>query len=516
MQEQKTTGLWQNRSQRPWTWPSLSRQVLHLWTVGLRRRARGYSKPQVGRLSVQGNLTQKEVPTQRRVLKDGKRMLCRMSVQGNLSHQDTKDIQETQELQEIQKTRKPRENFGPHHYHISPDCVPHRNKVCSIVRQTYGRSPTDDLNDLDVNTAIWGIFMTVTLHAAVHLGQDFSGNLRYTKNQPLKSVRHLFQTTDRLITDPSRNYRTVHDWLEAAYVERNNSVVWKGCSNCEFPKSTSFPIQCPVWEASVIIQSKPGKTESNCFWKHIISTKIWIESTGSQWSSSGQISQDSQHCEFSTGFKKWWRNSCVNESKWKEGSSSCRCTMTLYGENEETRRIVWRILSKLQNTLEDSRKDVGHFWGLDARRNGVEPILTNRTENGTDLLKAWSSTLLKADILYFVPSVLWKDENLEAKEKERRQFTSTEVVKPLGWFFAQSFLSIYGAVADLHKELARNSPSAGKPAENKNLKSMVVPTQFPDANTISPTVASVQGDLLRECGQRFAELPENQKLSKLC
>ena len=101
--------------------------------------------------------------------------------------------------------------FWPHHYHISPDCVPHMNKVFSIVRQTYGRSPTDDLNDLDVNTAIWGIFMTVTLHAAVHLGQDFSGNLRYTKNQPLKSVRHLFQTTDRLITDPSRNYRTVHD-----------------------------------------------------------------------------------------------------------------------------------------------------------------------------------------------------------------------------------------------------------------------------------------------------------------
>ena len=47
-------------------------------------------------------------------------------------------------------------------------------KVFSIVRQRYGRSPTDQMKDLDVNTAIWGIFMSVTLQAAVHLGKDFT------------------------------------------------------------------------------------------------------------------------------------------------------------------------------------------------------------------------------------------------------------------------------------------------------------------------------------------------------
>ena len=31
----------------------------------------------------------------------------------------------------------------------------------------------------------------------------------------------LFQTTARLITDQAQNYRIDHDWLEAAYVERN-------------------------------------------------------------------------------------------------------------------------------------------------------------------------------------------------------------------------------------------------------------------------------------------------------
>ena len=60
--------------------------------------------------------------------------------------------------------------------------VPHMNEVYSIVRKIYGRSPTDDVDDLDVNTAIWGILVTVTLQAAVHLGQGHGENLRITKN----------------------------------------------------------------------------------------------------------------------------------------------------------------------------------------------------------------------------------------------------------------------------------------------------------------------------------------------
>ena len=65
-------------------------------------------------------------------------------------------------------------------------------KVHSIVRQIYDRSPTDDWNDLDVNNAVWGKFMNVTLQAADHLGRDNMENLRFAKNQLLKSVKQLF------------------------------------------------------------------------------------------------------------------------------------------------------------------------------------------------------------------------------------------------------------------------------------------------------------------------------------
>ena len=74
-------------------------------------------------------------------------------------------------------------------------------KVYSIVRQIYGRSPTDDLNDLDVNNAVWGTFMNVTLQAAVHLGRDYMGNPPFTKNQLLMSAKQLFQMTGKLIKD---------------------------------------------------------------------------------------------------------------------------------------------------------------------------------------------------------------------------------------------------------------------------------------------------------------------------
>ena len=89
----------------------------------------------------------------------------------------------------------------PHKCHTSPAAVHHMENVFSIVRQIYGRSPTDDLNDLDENNAMWGIFMNVTLQAAVHLGRDYEANLRFTENQLLESVKLLFHVTEKLIKD---------------------------------------------------------------------------------------------------------------------------------------------------------------------------------------------------------------------------------------------------------------------------------------------------------------------------
>ena len=57
------------------------------------------------------------------------------------------------------------------------------------------------MKDLDVNTAIWDILMSGTLQAAVHLGPDYSMNLRSVTNQSSKSAKQLFRTTERLIKE---------------------------------------------------------------------------------------------------------------------------------------------------------------------------------------------------------------------------------------------------------------------------------------------------------------------------
>ena len=56
------------------------------------------------------------------------------------------------------------------------------------------------MENLDVNTAIWCIFLNATLRAAVHLGQDHEANLRYVKNHFWNSAKQLFRETGKLIS----------------------------------------------------------------------------------------------------------------------------------------------------------------------------------------------------------------------------------------------------------------------------------------------------------------------------
>ena len=84
---------------------------------------------------------------------------------------------------------------------MSPATVHHMGAVFSIGRKVCERGPDDPMDDLDVNMAIWCIFLNTTLQAAVHLGQDFEANLRYVKNHLWNSVGQLFNETVKLISE---------------------------------------------------------------------------------------------------------------------------------------------------------------------------------------------------------------------------------------------------------------------------------------------------------------------------
>ena len=70
----------------------------------------------------------------------------------------------------------------PHHLHMSPATVHHKEAVFSIVREIYGREHDDTMDDVDVNIGFLVYILNATLRAAVHLGQDYEANLRFVKN----------------------------------------------------------------------------------------------------------------------------------------------------------------------------------------------------------------------------------------------------------------------------------------------------------------------------------------------
>ena len=76
---------------------------------------------------------------------------------------------------------------------MSPATVHHMEAGFSIVRKINERGPDDPVDDLDVNMAIWSIFLNTTLQAAVHLEQDHEANSRFVKNHLWNSVGQFIQ-----------------------------------------------------------------------------------------------------------------------------------------------------------------------------------------------------------------------------------------------------------------------------------------------------------------------------------
>ena len=79
-----------------------------------------------------------------------------------------------------------------HNLKMSRSLVGHLEKVHSNVRQKLGRQPGVDMVEIDVITIIWGIFMSATVKAAVHLGR-LSGECAYHEEHGLREDQTIFQ-----------------------------------------------------------------------------------------------------------------------------------------------------------------------------------------------------------------------------------------------------------------------------------------------------------------------------------
>ena len=208
----------------------------------------------------------------------------------------------------------------------------------------------------------------------------------------------------------------------------------------------------------------------------------------------------------------------MNRSTSKTWSSSCQCTTTLNGKQTETQNNVNTIHRQLRIMLENSLAVIGLSWGLDQKKSGVEPTLTNQMDHGIEWQKKWWQISLDLVIQCFVLPVPWREENYEAKKGERSQYTSMVTIKTSSCFSAQCFfanqLSIYGAIADLCDEVPKGVRGPGKPAEPDHLEKVEILTNLSIAENSSN--AQQRRNLVQEYERKFEQLSEDQKLSKLC
>ena len=98
------------------------------------------------------------------------------------------------------ESQKDTEATWNHCLQISPNTSHCMEAVFSMVRKIYGQLPGDPMKDLNVNLAIWRIFMKNTLRAAVHLGKDNDMNLRNVKNHLWKTTGQLFREKEKLVS----------------------------------------------------------------------------------------------------------------------------------------------------------------------------------------------------------------------------------------------------------------------------------------------------------------------------
>ena len=181
--------------------------------------------------------------------------------------------------QEIQRVLKLDARNG-HIIFMSPAVVPHMDKVYPIARQIYGRSPTDDLGDIDVTPLYGTCYERHTSSRSsswTRLNEEFA---LYQETTPevcetaipsdpkswLK-IRKKSASWPRLITKKLRGDRRVY------YVTKLLKL--------RMPKPMSSPTRCPVWEAQE-----------------------------SRWNSNGKYSQDSLHWASSKRFKNMTEVKC--------------------------------------------------------------------------------------------------------------------------------------------------------------------------------------------------------------
>ena len=222
----------------------------------------------------------------------------------------------------------------------------HIEKVNSNWRQKVGRTPEDKMEDLGVNTLMWGMFMTVILQAAVHLGNDYLENLRSTNNQPQRTVKQLIVRCDKEVGQGSeRNPRHIRDRLATKFLEKVDFFSLTVQRSVINSKNLRYsPNQYCAWAESVEIPQAHGRREIDWFMNSSqcrALDRIDRQPMEFEWT----ISQDPLHYRFSPQSRTWWAEIQCEPEQFKDRI----IFMSMYND------IVWEKKGNQELCIANSR-----------------------------------------------------------------------------------------------------------------------------------------------------------------
>ena len=177
--------------------------------------------------------------------------------------------------------------------------------VFSMIREIYGRTSGDPMNDLDVNLAIW-----------VNVHEYHSSSNGSSRKRPWSEFKIGKESSLEHCGTAFQGNKEAGQWSDQPLAQAwLISRIWGGCRqahctveliNIPLPKPTSSPTLYSVWEKWEMTFLQPARAKFNGV--TTIISKIWVDLMDNLWNSSGRFYQDPPRWESSIRFNRWWEN----------------------------------------------------------------------------------------------------------------------------------------------------------------------------------------------------------------